>query len=528
MSDFFLLLKTTLIEQYRINKLFKKDTLLKSLLVIVLSLFIGASLVYSLYNMYYLVYLTELEFDFVIGDLLKLVFSFSFLAIFITTIMQSNAYLFKGKDFEMLVSLPISFKKIVGVKIATILINLYLISLVIFTPLVILLVKFNLVSGSFYLMLTLIYLVYPLLILGITTLITFLIAVIFRNFKYKNLSMIVMGLVFLSLYFVLIFASGNDLGNFNGMIDIAQYLYYPLVIATNALVNNDILSLIIYLSLNVFGFIVFISVISKIYLKANTGLLKASSKNNKDAKVVTKGITKTLFNLELKKYLSLPTYVLNTAAVLIIMPVFIVVVSQSFKGVDNETIELLSSLIVPIIAIIGLFSLSLTSTTSSTISLEGENLWLLKSSPITVNKIFISKLLIDIVLKFVTIVISLIISLFLFKELGLVMFLILIFFLMIITVHSSTIGLLLNLRLPKLKWDLPVRVIKQSLSVVLQMLISFLSIIVIVGIIYLLLKVTTNITLIFLIITFIYSLIVVVELLVLFKVGPKWFNKLNV
>ena len=74
--------------------------------------------------------------------------------------------------------------------------------------------------------------------------------------------------------------------------------------------------------------------------------------------------------------------------------------------------------------------------------------------------------------------------------------------------------------------DLPVRVVKQSLSVFIHMILSFLLIFaVIIGAVFLF-RVINNPNLIYLIVLGFISILVLIELILLSKLGNKWFMKL--
>ena len=527
MNNFILLLKTSFIEQYKINKVFKRDNLLRNILFGLLILIISAFIFFYMYMTYSSVIIIAEDPSTIVNDILELSFFITFILLFITTFTQAHAYLFKGKDFEMLVSLPISNQTIVSVKVANILINNYITAFFTMMPVLLLVLINNLVSPIFYFNMMLIYITFPLLLLSVVSLLTFVFALIFRNFKYKNLALIILGVGGLVTYMTFIFTmQAEDMAMFGGIASSLKYLYYPAILAIKALVDYNFIALILYLALNILAFIGFIYIIGKIYLKANTGLLKSSNVNKKHSKVSQKGVTKSLFNIEMKKYLSLPSYVMNTVVGKLLFPILLVVFSQSFKGLEGEALDALNILIVPLIAGIGVFTLTLTATTSTTISLEGDSIWLLKSAPIKASKIFVSKMLVDIVPSFIIVFITMILSFIIFPSVDILQMIILFIFLIILSVHNSTLGLIVNLKFPKLKWDLPVRVIKQSFSVILHMLISFGSLIVLIPLIILLTKGVTSITIIFALVTILYTVVLIIESLILFKLGPTWFNKL--
>ena len=117
--------------------------------------------------------------------------------------------------------------------------------------------------------------------------------------------------------------------------------------------------------------------------------------------------------------------------------------------------------------LIGL-TLLLSCTTSSSISLEGKNLWIVKSIPVDPLKIFFSKINVNFWITFIPGVISIFIINYLFK-LGISNLLLNILIISNYAFLVSILGLIINLHFPYFDWKNEVRVIKQSLAVFLSL-----------------------------------------------------------
>ena len=112
----------------------------------------------------------------------------------------------------------------------------------------------------------------------------------------------------------------------------------------------------------------------------------------------------------------------------------------------------------------------MTCTTGVSISLEGKSLWILKSIPADVKEIFLAKILINLALIMVPSTLSLL-GLGIAFHLPLLYYLTGILMLAVSALFISMLGLLINLRFPKLEFDREVVVIKQSLSAFLSIMI---------------------------------------------------------
>jgi ABC-2 type transport system permease protein len=127
--------------------------------------------------------------------------------------------------------------------------------------------------------------------------------------------------------------------------------------------------------------------------------------------------------------------------------------------------EYLSGLIGMILS----FCVSMTTISACTISMEGKNIWLLKSTPVNEKKLFLAKstLQMIIILPFVLIsgaIISLSMDFAVFD------------WIIVLTIPTMTCvlfafgGVLINLWLPMLEWEDETKVVKQSMAVLVAML----------------------------------------------------------
>ena len=234
----------------------------------------------------------------------------------------------------------------------------------------------------------------------------------------------------------------------------------------------------------------------------------------------------SLLKLEFKKFFSIPLYVMNslTGSLLIVVMSFSIIFTG---GVDSIISEVGPTVVMAIILALILFMGGMTATTTSTISLEGKSLWILKSLPVSETKIFWSKILVDASFTFIAALIVTIIGAILVNAPILITILIIVASL-IYALFKAILGLLINLKFYRLDWDLPVKVIKQGLSVFVMMVVGILSATLIVFFAYfLLVKVNLSIDLVILLITTLYLIFLVVELFILIKLAPKWFREIK-
>lgn len=526
MSNLFKLIKISFIQQFNINKAFKKDKLLRNIGVIILVLLVSLILMASVASIFIGLALNinsseATEIIFTTGILLT-----SFIVLIIT-ITRANQYIFKSKDFDLIGSLPISFKTIIISKIMSFLLMVYIYSAFIFIPMMIVNFIFGVTTVPMILISIVVFLFLPLVIVAVFSGISYFLGYLISRFKYKNALTIIVSILFLVLIFTFSFQQGDaNIDPVAGLEDKLKYIYYPGYLALNSLLGNYI-SLLLFIFISVFSFTIFTIILSKVFLRINTSMLKTN--NNKELKLkekVNSSVIKSLSKKEFKNYFSSATYVMNTIAGKIM---FIVMLILPMLNIEDSGIqpEFLYEFGVIIFVALMTITISMTSTTSSSISLEGKKIWILKTLPVTPKEVFISKLSVEYVLSFVTSLIVLI-GFTVLLNVTVIQFIILFIIIMLFSAHSALLGLLSNLHFPKMVWDQEVKVIKQSLSVLVNMILSFIAAAILIGITFLLAKafIITSIEILLIIYLVILVLIVTFEVLYLLTIGKKRYNQI--
>ena len=181
------------------------------------------------------------------------------------------------------------------------------------------------------------------------------------------------------------------------------------------------------------------------------------------------GEIKTLLLKEIREYVSIRSYVINTIVGPILSLVFTITLSkQMLNGLEGLLPEgtlnvSLESFVFGFIVMISTFFLFLTNTSASSISLEGKNFWIIKSAPVKTSSVFMSKILLNMMIVGPFAVANVVISAVLTKA-NLIYAILALLMMLCIVGYFSTLGLYVNILLPKFDYDSPVKVIKQSMS----------------------------------------------------------------
>lgn len=417
-----------------------------------------------------------------LGALLALIFGLA----------KTSSVLFASRDFELLMALPLSAREIFLSKLLIV----YGFS---FTGFACAALPFSLVyaflfpiSAGFVPALIVALIFVPMLLATISGLVALLISWIARHFRSTNGAMLVFSVLafagYMALVFSFSFTAGSSDAGMLGLLDSfnsALRSFFLTGYLASALEGSAIS--LVYLALcGLLPFALFALLCAKIYRKINVALREKKMKGNFAKEGIrharTKGVFSALFGRELRAFFSRYMYVLNCLSGLIMLLLFsglLVFFGPKLLSEIAETPEFtfdMNLLGLPIFAAIGLWCVGLAPTTTATISLEGKNLWILKTLPVSHNTIFRAKLYVQLVISLPFIAIAAV-AYGLVLSPGIVDLVCLILLLLCADLFFAVFGLALNLRFPNVDWVNPNDVLKRSAPVVVCMIVDFVLVI---------------------------------------------------
>lgn len=483
MNNTILLIKAQLINSSGINKLLKGSTRAekwKAGLFAALMLFV-AVLVFAQMSLYawvvsdFLVKMNALDVLVIAGV------GLSMLICLFMSIYKASGYLFAFRDFDMLLSLPVSKGAILTSKLFMILAtNVGLSVLIGFPYLMVYGIKTS--AGAVHYIVSLLLLILSgLLPVTIGALLSLVLGKVSSRSRHTNLFLIIGSFVILILFMVGVFSlnslTPSNIENLVDFIGKANAVFYPFGLFTAALVHRNIASILIFAGITTVVFVIFVWLFARSFKEINAKMqekYKVSAYKMTELQVQT--IPVALFKKELSFYFSSYIYVINTGFGAIMMPLITVLLIFSrskLAGIFTVLPLKVSPDLLVTLAMV--FCVSLTCTTSPSISLEGKNLWIIKSLPLKVMDIFKSKIRLNLV---VTAPIMAVCATVLAPVFGLTVldYLLTVAVGLGYCIFIAVTGLIINLHFPKLEWNAQVAVVKQSASVIIAVAAGFLSI----------------------------------------------------
>lgn len=547
MSNLKILLKNSIMNNYGVNKFIKEESKSERIrsVSIFMAILLGIFSVGLLIVMYSLAIAEQLGQYGYLNLILMSAMVLSTMFSFFTSVYKAQGVLFSSRDFETLMSLPIKPSIILASKmIELLLLNYLFVALVTIPPSIVYFMKSD-VSILFFIYLFIGIVFIPLIPIVMASVVAFALSYISSKMKHKalilNIGTLVIVVIIMMGSFKMDKIINMVIANSASIVEGIKNVYPPSYYFTDALSNLNLLSMIKFILWSIIPFVLFLLIFGRSFKSINLRLGETFKKSNyKLTALKNNTLRGALIKKEFKRYFSSSVYVTNTLVGIVLVTVAAVaclimggdfMLDQMAQSSDAD-LRLMAPLLKQVMQftplIILSFGVGLTCTTGSSISLEGKNLWILKSSPIEVKDIFISKIAVNIILLVPAMIIDAIMLSIAF-DLTLINFIWTILIPTLLTILISMGGLLINLYFPKLDWTSEVQVVKQSLSSMISILMGG---VLVAAMIFMTIEINkffaiTNINLYLGAIALLLVLLILLVYTLLKTKGEKLFNKLR-
>ena len=535
MKKLFSLIKATLSSDMSLfkykSKSEKKSSRIGFLLFITIVIFVS---IYG-YAQMFMEPLSNMHVEYILLTLFVLLTSVLTL---IEGIYKTSSLIFNCKDDNLLLSLPISKSTVLFIRIFKFYLFELLYNSLFLAPAMLVYATHVNVGITYWIVCIIALFLLPIIPIIISCLIGGFISQASSKFKGKNIAQIILITIFLLVMLYISFnlksVMNNIASNATSINDFITKLYYPAGAYINLVTNFNVLELLLFIIIHIVLFLVMIMILSNVYFKINTRVKAVNVLNNStDYKTKSHSKIVSLIKKEFNRFINTPVFVTNAAFGLVIHVVLCILICFKFDdlgGILSQyeiqiTMEQLRSYI-PVVsfALICVASL-MSSITSSMISLEGKSFTILKTLPVNPSMIIFSKVLTAIIIMLPFIFIG---NIILFIKFSFSIFEILIITLasIVIPLVAETIGIIINLKYPKMDAENDTEVVKQSISTTIAVFIGmFLTAMTI----FLLVKGVMNnlnIDLLIFVGLLFYTLVFIILMIYMNKKGVKEFNEI--
>jgi ABC-2 type transport system permease protein len=384
--------------------------------------------------------------------------------IVLTTVFKVKGTIFGFRDYDLVMSLPISTGAIVACR----LIILYALNfLFVFIMMVPMMIAYGILVSPepmFYIISSVLIFFLPLVPIVVSSVLGTLIAYAASKFRRNNLLNIIFSLGLFMIFIGLSFTMEDD---GQELVDMGKNLtnqvnsIYPLAkMYTNAVLNYDITAVLTFIGISLIAFVLYTVVVKKIFKRMNTLMMTGSYRVNfKMGELKTSSPFKALYWKELKRFFSSTLYVLNTGIGIVMLTVGAIAINFVDLGTilgSPQAAEVLAGNVPIYVA----FCIIMTCTSMASISLEGKNLWIIKSMPVSPKTVYMSKIAVNLTILSPAVLDTILIGIAL--DMGLLLTLSMILVTIACSIFIAFYGLIINLLLPNFGWTSEVIVIKQS------------------------------------------------------------------
>ncbi|MBF4692204.1 hypothetical protein [Fusibacter ferrireducens] len=468
MNRIYLLLRTQIINYFSLNEM--KQSKNKKEMIIIVGLSLAMLLIFfCIYNVLTAQALARMGEQDLIPAYMVAVSSFATL---ILTMLRSNGILFGSRDMDMLLALPVKLHELISSKFLFMYLLNFIFSFlfmvsggivwIMHTPWDILQFALYFISIFFV----------PFIPMCLASFIGLLVVLASSHFKNRNIFSLIFSFAALGLIGYISYLgmhSGNNIEDLGAMLASQVTGLYPLSkLFLKHTVFPASVGLGIFIAISAFVFVLFIRLVSVKYDTLNA-LASTSSKYTAGggAGIKKQSQFAALYKKEFGRFFNSYMAVLNTGLGVIMLSLFsicllIMPLDRLGQYVGIEDMNGFLSTYAPILIAA---MLSLSCPAASSISLEGKNIWILQSAPVSVRQILNSKLAVNLTLHgfaYLLAVASIMVRLKmnLFQNVSVLLIPI------AYSVFTAVFGIALNKKYPNYAWGNEMIVVKQSLPVI--------------------------------------------------------------
>ncbi|MGN8631273.1 putative ABC transporter permease subunit [Blautia sp. HCP3S3_G3] len=390
------------------------------------------------------------------------------------SVFNTYASLYLAKDNELLLSMPIPASRILNVRLAGVYLMGLLYELLVMVPV---LIKYYLTAAPGFLTVlcsVIATLEISIVVLIISAILGWAVALISKKTKHKSLITVVLSLGFIIGYYYVYLKAMRFLEDIISNPQIAgNFLKNSLspVYHMGMAAAGNLSSLGMFTVMTLAVFLAVYLVLAASYTRIITTNRGASRRIYKVQKVTVHSRERALLGKEFRRFLGCPNYILNCGLGIILMiagAVMILVkrnmimdMMMLFFAGDQDMMSMAAAAAVCMIT-------TMNDITAPSVSLEGRNIWLVQSLPVSGFQVLMAKLKLHLILTLIPAAI-LVMSVEIVLKPSAVFAVLIPLTVLAFIIFMALTGLVLNLKMPNLTWTNEIVPIKQSLNVMIAL-----------------------------------------------------------
>lgn len=398
---------------------------------------------------------------------------------FVGSVFTAQKQIFSAKDNDLLLSMPIPPGAIIASRVGMLLLLGYMFEAAVVLPAAFVWCYSLPVSFAGAAIFTVAFLLLPLVPLTLSCIFGWIIeAVSSRLPRGKNMLAVLLSVAFLAAYFIvysriqeyigLLIANGAAVG------EAVAKAAPPFFWLGDAIVSKSAPSLILFALFCILPFALTLLVISKSFLAIATRRVSGTKRTYRAEAMKAESVDRALFKKELSHFLSNAMYMLNAGIGLVMLLIGCVayIVKREDVFAAFGAFSLPEADMPALLCVVQCFILSMVYISAPSISLEGKNLWISQSIPVPTYAILRAKVRLH---SFSALPFSLVSSAALILVSGArgLMVPVMLALPALLCHLVAQLGVIINLRFPKFDWTSEVVAVKQSMAVIVAMLVNW-------------------------------------------------------
>lgn len=393
---------------------------------------------------------------------------------FVGSIFAAMSYLYKAKDNELLLSMPIKPGYVLLSRMLVLLAENYGFAFIILIPAGIVWCITQSVTFGGAICYIIGVLVLPLLSLSLSCIFGWLIMLVSSKMRRKKIVTLVLAAAAFGAYmwFCTAWADIMEKMLMNGaaVAVVFEKYMFPFYHFGKAALNGNLLSFALFLLCTVLPFVIVYYVLNANYLRIITSKRGEKKIKYREKTARTGGVRMALLKKELSRYASSSMYILNASAgalVMVIMAVALLIKPDELFAAF-ELMQLEKDLMPAVAGAALALCAAMVMVSAPSVSVEGKNLWIVKNLPVSSFDVINAKAMCHIVVTIPFVLISGIICAIALKA-NLLQSVLIVLLPSAVTVFSAYLGVSVNLKFPRFDWISEVHCVKQSASVGITM-----------------------------------------------------------
>ena len=400
-----------------------------------------------------------------------------FLLGFIGSVFLTQTQLFEAKDNELLLSMPVSPACILGSRLLSLLGINYIYELIIALPCgIVYCIKYS-ATVSGVILFALCCLLLPLLTLAVTALFSWIIAAVSSRMRRKNAVTLILTLVLFMGYMYLCFrwqhyieklaASGEILS------DVIRTALPPFYWLGTAISEHSFSAFLIFAAFCILPAAAVYALLTVSFVRITSTKRGAKRIEYREKTMRVSGVRRALLSKELRHFLGSTPYMFNSGIGLLFLPI-----SAVYALISRDSFDMYIALLDPdhtmtgaaVCTVMCLIS-SLIIISAPSISIEGRNMWLMKSLPVFPQDILLAKVMLHVLVSLPFLLISSVIFEFAFP-MDFVSRIMMVLLPVAANVFQAFLGVITNLKYPKFDWINEAAAVKRGAAPTLSLFLA--------------------------------------------------------